>query len=284
MIVGLRKGPPAGFVNDMRRIRPAGAIIITGEGECVETLFDIALLAIAAYAARAYLLLPETVQDRDIFPSRAATFVTRLVREQNLRDVLADRAKPVSIANSAAEADAVEIVENPVAELTTAIEETALVETPAKPATVTDDVETMAEAAPRVPEDSILSRHYFARLLAEKAALANPYPTESVLCRHYRQRLDALLDLKASDSESASDHDVIEAAPDFADESANLELADSGASVSVAVPTDSVLRRHFLAQLQRELEAEWPDCPTDSVLKRHRQQWLEAKIAAQLGE
>ncbi|OHX34438.1 hypothetical protein BJL95_17395 [Methylomonas sp. LWB] len=260
----------------------------------METLFDIALLAIAAYAARAYLLLPETVQDRDIFPSRAATFVTRLVREQNLRDVPADRAKPVSIANSAAEADAVEIVENPVAELTTAIEETALVETPAKPATVTDDVETMAEAAPRVPEDSILSRHYFARLLAEKAALANPYPTESVLCRHYRQRLDALLDLKASDSESASDHDVIEAAPDFADESANLELDDggeriashagAGVGVSVVAPTDSVLRRHFLAQLQRELEAEWPDSPTDSVLKRHRQQWLEAKIAAQLGE
>jgi len=260
----------------------------------VETLFDIALLAIAAYAARAYLLLPETVQDRDIFPSRAATFVTRLVREQNLRDVLADRAKPVSIADSAAEADAVEIVENPAAELTTAIEEAAPVETPAKPATVIADVEAVAEAEPRVPEDSILSRHYFARLLAEKAALANPYPTESVLRRHYRQRLDALLDLKASDFESASDHDVIEAAPDLADPSANLELVDGGeriasdadgsAGVSVAVPTDSVLRRHFLAQLQRELEAEWPDSPTDSVLMRHRRQWLEAKIAAQLGE
>ncbi|WP_426993989.1 hypothetical protein [Methylomonas sp. CM2] len=260
----------------------------------METLFDIALLAIAAYAARAYLLLPETVQDRDIFPSRAATFVTRLVREQNVRDVVADRAKPIAIAGSAAEADAVEAVENPAAELTTAIEEAALVETPAKSATVTDDVETVAEAAPRVPEDSILSRHYFARLLAEKAALANPYPTESVLRRHYRQRLDALLDLQLSDSESASDRDGIEAASDFADSSANLELADgderiesgadSSASVSVVVPTDSVLRRHFLAQLQRELEAEWPDCPTDSVLKRHRQQWLEAKIAAQLGE
>ncbi|OAI22987.1 MULTISPECIES: hypothetical protein [Methylomonas] len=264
----------------------------------METLFDIALLAIAAYAARAYLLLPETVQDRDIFPSRAATFVTRLVREQNLRDVPADRAKPISIAGSAAEADAeadaVEIVENPAAELTTAIEEAALVETPAEPATVAADVETMAEAALRVPEDSILSRHYFAQLAAEKAALANPYPTESVLRRHYRQRLAALLDLQPLGAESASDLNGTEASLEFADSSASLELAeggeriasdaDSGVSSSVVVPTDSVLRRHVLAQLQRQLEAEWPDSPTDSVLKRHRQQWLDAKIAAQLGE
>lgn len=260
----------------------------------METLFDIALLAIAAYAARAYLLLPETVQDRDIFPSRAATFVTRLVREQNVREGVADRAGPVSVVEAAAETCAVEITDSSAEELPSAIEAEAVAEAPAEMVTVADEAEAIVEAAPRVPEDSVLSRHYFARLAAEKAALANPYPTESVLRRHYRQRLDALLDLQPVGTESASDINVTEAELDVADPSASLELAEAaegiaidthtGGSGSIVVPTDSVLRRHFLAQWQRQLEAEWPDRPTDSVLKRHRQQWLEAKIAARLGE
>lgn len=48
----------------------------------------------------------------------------------------------------------------------------------------------------------------------------------------------------------------------------------------LAIPEDSVLRRHFLTQLRSEIAAELPPPPTDSVLKRHYEQLLASKMAA----
>lgn len=53
-------------------------------------------------------------------------------------------------------------------------------------------------------------------------------------------------------------------------------------SVKIAVPEDSALRRHFLAQLEADVAASLPAEPGDSTLKRHYQQLLAAKIAEQL--
>lgn len=110
----------------------------------------------------------------------------------------------------------------------------------------------------RVPEDSVLRRHYQAAKLAEKEALANPYPTDSVLRRHY-----------------AAAHGAYSAPGRIAENRPTRTEAESCAPATVAVtaepgiPQDSVLRRHFLARLANQIESELPVKPSDSVLRRH---------------
>lgn len=119
----------------------------------------------------------------------------------------------------------------------------------------------------RVPEDSVLRRHYQAAKLAEKEALANPYPTDSVLRRHY-----------------AAAHGAYSAPGRIGENRPTRAEAESCPPPAVAmaaepgIPQDSVLRRHFLARLANQIESELPVKPSDSVLRRH----YEAIVAQKL--
>lgn len=57
--------------------------------------------------------------------------------------------------------------------------------------------------------------------------------------------------------------------------------ADNGVAKPV-LPEDSILRRHFLAQLQSEIEAALFPRPTDSMLQRHYDSLVAAKIESRL--
>jgi len=118
----------------------------------------------------------------------------------------------------------------------------------------------------RMPEDSVLRRHYQAAKLAEKEALAHPYPTDSVLRRHYdtSHKADSALEQKADNPPIRTGAEP--AAPAVA------PAAEAG------IPQDSVLRRHFLARLTHQIESELPVKPSDSVLRRH----YEALVADKL--
>ena len=68
------------------------------------------------------------------------------------------------------------VVETIVEAVQAVVEETPAVTTPTEDKSATDL---------GIPEDSVLRRHYLAKLEADRQAISNPYPTDSVLRRHY---------------------------------------------------------------------------------------------------
>ena len=68
---------------------------------------------------------------------------------------------------------------------------------------------------------------------------------------------------------------VLEAAP---------ERTSGCAARSRSLPEDAVLRRHFLAQINSEIQAGLAPCPSDSVLRRHHQALVSAKLQQRLAE
>ena len=128
----------------------------------------------------------------------------------------------------------------------------------AKPQAAAPAGQTSAEQP--IPEDSVLHRHYLANKEAEHLAITEPYPTDSVLHRHY---------------------DSIHCY--HADKSAGAVTAGNSnpcpvCSNNLALPQDSVLRRHFLTQLRAEVEASLSPVPSDSVLRRHYQALVTAEM------
>lgn len=61
------------------------------------------------------------------------------------------------------------------------------------------------------------------------------------------------------------------------------EMQETQASQTLLfIPEDSVLRRHFLAQLRSEIELELSPRPTDSVLQRHYDALVDARLESRL--
>ena len=96
-----------------------------------------------------------------------------------------------------------------------------------------------------VPEDSILRRHYFSNLEAQRLAVTHPYPTDSTLRRHYESGLAWQLKPVTQ---------VIISEPVAAvDEAESIISPDQSVSKWI-IPEDSTLRRHFLTQIQAEVK------------------------------
>ncbi|AEF98998.1 hypothetical protein [Methylomonas methanica] len=147
------------------------------------------------------------------------------------------------------------------------------------------------------PEDSILHRHYEAELAAKKEALAHPYPTDSVLRRHY-DTLHGLhlpepsgaapktaANLAAAEKSDARKSSIIEQAVKKDTQIADLPavtLRSEYGSAEIQLPQDSVLKRHFISQLQAEVQAGLSPRPTDSVLRRHYDGLVQAKLESRL--
>ncbi|MGY6275451.1 hypothetical protein [Methylomonas sp. MgM2] len=67
-----------------------------------------------------------------------------------------------------------------------------------------------------------------------------------------------------------------------ANQAASNELAEQiverPAVLTTSIPEDAVLRRHFIGQLRREVEAGLPPRPTDSILKRHHDAMVKTEL------
>ncbi|BBL56656.1 hypothetical protein [Methylomonas koyamae] len=237
----------------------------------METLFDLVLVAAALYGAKAYLTAPEVVTDREIFSSRGSMFVKRLVGEQAGQGLQT----PQTPAFAPSEPAVVE--PEPIADLTDAAQEPQLVETEtaaaAEPQAMERDaaISAVTEIS-QAPQDSVLNRHYWAQRAAERAALAQPYPTDSVLLRHYRQ------------IQAASLHPTTHAAALTAMQPEAVAQATEATGTSAAIPEDSVLKRHFLANARHLIEQNYGPVPSDSVLSRHHRQLVAAALADYLAE
>lgn len=114
-----------------------------------------------------------------------------------------------------------------------------------------------------VPEDSVLRRHYLSTKQAEREAITNPYPTDSALRRHY-QSLSAINLHQAVVAESVKTMELVQAC--------------GQAAKRTPIPEDATLRRHFLTQVQAEVEALLTPRPTDSTLRRHYDALIKTRV------
>ncbi len=214
----------------------------------------LALLAAvgAAYWTKNKLSNTDKPSNIEIFPSRGVTFVKRTIKTYANQNIGLNRVSSVAPTESSI------VVANSGNEEQTAFE------------TSTQFVsDTECE---KTPQDSVLKRHYLAALAAERSAIEAPYPTDSVLRRHYEQRILAAL-------RSTDDF------PGFDELSANAEPNQPSTDPSKpTIPEDSVLKRHFMSQLQYEIEKNFAPRPSDAVLKRHYAQMLQSKLQTRLAE
>jgi hypothetical protein len=124
-----------------------------------------------------------------------------------------------------------------------------------------------------IPEDSMLRRHYFSNLEAERLAITHPYPTDSMLRRHYESGL--AWQLKPACLVGSNELVVT------AEEAESSVSADQSVSKRI-IPEDSTLKRHFLTQIQAEVETNLSTRPTDATLRRHYDSLVKSRVEAYL--
>ncbi|WP_305908839.1 hypothetical protein Q9L42_008655 [Methylomarinum sp. Ch1-1] len=126
-----------------------------------------------------------------------------------------------------------------------------------------------------VPEDSTLKRHFVSSLVVEIVSSLPPRPTDSILKRHH----DALIFSEFEQRlQTLSQEPAVEAVVS----SVAVQPRATKQPPAVAVPEDSMLRRHFLSQLRREIEAGFGSRPTDSTLKRHYDAMVDAEYETRI--
>lgn len=116
-----------------------------------------------------------------------------------------------------------------------------------------------------IPEDSVLRRHYLASLESQRLVRSEPNRTDSAVHRHSEAEHILHLDGKPADPVVAV---------------GNAEQASCCSKI--VIPQDSVLKRHFIAQLQAEIESRLPPRPSDSVLLRHYHALLASELQRRL--
>lgn len=118
-------------------------------------------------------------------------------------------------------------------------------------------------AVSAIPEDSVLRRHYLANQEAQRVAVTEPYQVDAVRHRHH----DAVNALQLEDRPAAF------VAP---------AVVKASVDIRPKLPQDSVLKRHFITQLQAEVEAAIAPRPSDSVLLRHHQALAAVELEKRL--
>ncbi|RQW81016.1 MAG: hypothetical protein EHM62_05245 [Methylococcus sp.] len=267
-------------------------------------LFDL-LLLIALYFAAAWLI--HNYLKRGDAP--ASSEASAPASGSSAADISSARAKPESISPAESREDV---------KITPAVAELA-VPVPAHREPAKGVAGAVHEAlGTHWPEESVLRRHGLTETLCQINEL-HAAPSDSVLRRHRGQLIQArieacirdpaeLLRLRAEHAaheleqrqrpalaavaptaSPAGDPEagvaaMAEAAPVAATGAAPMPLSATAGTgtagpVSLRLPEDSVLRRHFLQNLRARIEAVLPP-PTCSILKRHYEQLLEMELDA----
>ncbi len=125
----------------------------------------------------------------------------------------------------------------------------------------------------KVPQDSILKRHFLANLRAQIEAGYSSRPTDSILKRHFDSvivtEMEKYMDAACQNQVVSNTHTTQIESPAIASTSAVTVIEASSTTKQQKLPQDSILRRHFLSQMQLEIESNLPPRPTDSILLRH---------------
>lgn len=190
----------------------------------MEFVVGLMLLAGVYFWVKKNYLQPEIPKTIEISPVRGVPLVKK---SQNAP-------QDTDVADSLVEE---KIVVEPIQVSEVSIEAEVVVEVAA------ESVASDAVICQQIPEDSVLKRHYFAQLEAERQNLSNPYPTDSVLRRHHETAVLATLN-KSQNIESTV---VVE--------QSIKEPTQSNDDVSIStqlIPEDSVLKRHYQQLIQSQ--------------------------------
>jgi hypothetical protein len=149
----------------------------------------------------------------------------------------------------------------------------------------------------RLPQDSILRRHFLNHLRSQIEAGYPSRPTDSILKRHFDNFIAAEMQKyvhgpiePAVTGKTCVDAVVRTIEPAVAPIAAATAVIETQPSPVCAkaqkqkLPQDSILRRHFLTQLRFDIESSLPPHPTDSILKRHYDSLLATEMAKRLGQ
>ncbi len=142
----------------------------------------------------------------------------------------------------------------------------------------------------KIPQDSILKRHFFTTLRLQAESGYPARPTDSILKRHFENFIVTEMEKYVSES--------IEPLIKNQSVAKSIEPPVTPAAVAVSkpksmvcakvhkhkLPQDSILRRHFLSRIQVDIESGLPSRPTDSILKRHYDSLIATKMAKRLDE
>lgn len=191
----------------------------------MEFIVGLMLLAGVYFWVKKNYLQPEIPQAIDASPVRGVPLVKK---SQNVP-------QDTDIAGLQVE-DKVTVVE-PVQTSEVSIEAEAVVDV-----VVAESVASDAVICLQIPEDSVLKRHYFAQLEAERQNVSNPYPTDSVLRRHHESAVLASL----NESRNFESSVVIEQSIKEPAQSSDVSLSTQ------SIPEDSVLKRHYHQLIQSQ--------------------------------
>jgi hypothetical protein len=146
----------------------------------------------------------------------------------------------------------------------------------------------------KIPQDSILKRHFFTTLRTQVESNYPSRPSDSILKRHFENFI-------ATEMEKYIDKSIEPVVQVVTDKTAvkNIEPAVKSATPTVSkstslpaeakvqkqkLPQDSILRRHFLSKLYSDIEYSLPPPPTDSILKRHYSSLILTEMGKRLDE
>jgi len=228
----------------------------------MEELILLVVLLAALLWVKNKFISPETSKKIDIFLSRGVTLVKSLLLETADKTASTDKTPEVQ---------KTETHQAPVQQPTADLERSQVEELKNIEVSVIQDINNTADSCQEpndiIPEDSVLRRHYLTQLAAERESITHPYPTDSVLRRHY-ESMFALANQPTRANKPKID----------------LEIAITAPSEKQQIPEDAVLRRHFLTQLQSEVESTLCPRPTDATLKRHYDTLVRVSVAKRLVE
>jgi len=187
----------------------------------------------------------------------------------------------------------------------------------ATPAVVIESKPAITQVPDLVPQDSMLKRHYLTHIHTMVTAISPARPTDATLARHYDTQLTAdighyvsneaamekLLAEYAACQKSAACPAapapvtaVVAEAPQVIEEVAVIAepeviIEPAAETITAApqhdvsnIPTDSTLRRHYLAHLRTQVAATMTPRPTDATLRRHYDAMLAFEVEKQLSK
>lgn len=191
----------------------------------MEFIVGLMILAGVYFWVKKNYLQPETPQAIDTSPVRGVPLVKKgqnVPQDTDVADLKVEEkiavVEPIQVSEVSIEAEA-------------AIVEVAV-----------ESVVNESVVCQQIPEDSVLKRHYFAQLGAERLNLSNPYPTDSVLRRHHVSAMLASL----NGSQNFESSVVFEQSINEPTQSIDVSLSTQ------SIPEDSVLKRHYHQLIQSQ--------------------------------
>lgn len=193
------------------------------------------VVLVAAYWAKNNLLKPDTSQMLDDLFLGGVNFVKKSINspsDNKIENVVDEKERQVAVATVVTmdkePLSPAKVPQNVVAAVEEAINDYAA-------------IESAEIAVKRVPEDSVLKRHYQAQLIAERTSISHPYPTDSVLRRHYENNIQIAFNPALTDQ-------TAHIAP-------QLVIDPISSKVTQVFPEDSVLKRHFAQLIEAKAAA-----------------------------